>query len=206
MTNTKMTYRLKKPCAKCPFRTDIEPYLRPDRAAEIASALRGGSIFSCHETTVPSEAEDGAMVPGPGDRFCAGAMATMEREGFANQTMRIAERLGFYDAAALKANEQPVHPSLTAWVQSHYEVDTVVDPLTGELLEYEHCGVVGESCEDPAGYGGFGGAHANADPPSCNPLRDNCMSCGDLACGECRSEEWDDRVRLCRNCAEEEEL
>ena len=35
-----MAYKLKSPCSNCPFRTDIRPYLRPDRAEEILSHLR----------------------------------------------------------------------------------------------------------------------------------------------------------------------
>jgi hypothetical protein len=42
----------------------------------------------------------------------------MEREGSFNQMMRIGERLGFYDPAAL-VMESPVRGSLADWVATH---------------------------------------------------------------------------------------
>jgi hypothetical protein len=205
MTNTVMDFKRKAPCAKCPFRSDIETYLRPERAAEIADALRRGSEFSCHETTVPSaDGED--LVRGPGNRFCAGALATLERGGESNQLTRIAERLGVYEPEKLKADEQPVYDSLTEWVRAHYDIPTVIDS-DGTVREYEHCGVVADDCEDPAGYGGFGGgSFENADEPTCNPLEDECWSCGHTACVSCRSEQWDkDNGQYCVYCGDDED-
>lgn len=39
------------PCRKCPFRNDCAPYLRHDRAQEIAQGLLAGGSFTCHETS-----------------------------------------------------------------------------------------------------------------------------------------------------------
>lgn len=39
-----------RPCAHCPFRTDVQPYLRPERARDIAGALLAGEDFPCHAT------------------------------------------------------------------------------------------------------------------------------------------------------------
>lgn len=196
-------YTLRAPCNNCPFRTDVAPYLRPKRAQEIAAALRSGGEFACHKTTVHVEDETGddPLVDDPTrSRFCAGALATMEREGASNQMTRIAERLGMYEPDKLNATEQPVYASLTDWVRSYQDIPTVTTD-DGEVLEYEHCGVVEQDCEDPAGYGGYGGAYENDDEPTCNPLTDNCEGCGHLACGSCRSEQWDrDGGQFCTVC------
>lgn len=189
-------YSLRTPCRKCPFRTDVEPYLRTGRAEEIAHALHQGGEFPCHETTVPAETADGGstLVEGPRSRFCAGAMATMEREGNPNQMLRIAERLGLYDQEKARKARQLVYRSLSDWVMAHVRRDggipTVTDPDTGDLLEFEHCGVVDDGCEDPAGYAVGGSAMENTDEPTCNPLTDGCEGCGKLACPACRSKEW----------------
>jgi len=48
-----------KPCKNCPFRTDVKPYLHPDRAAEIAySAQNPYSTFTCHNTFECDGGED----------------------------------------------------------------------------------------------------------------------------------------------------
>ncbi len=44
-------YTLRQPCNNCPFRTNVQPYLRPERAQEIARALRDGGEFPCHKTS-----------------------------------------------------------------------------------------------------------------------------------------------------------
>lgn len=98
----KMTMR--RPCAKCPFRCDIEPYLRPGRVRELRSQLlvRGEAYFTCHETTVQSEDEDGEMVDGPNAQHCAGALILLEKSNAPTQLMRIFERLGSYDRSKLE--------------------------------------------------------------------------------------------------------
>ncbi|GAB3304098.1 hypothetical protein EK0264_03620 [Epidermidibacterium keratini] len=120
-----MKYDLTTPCKRCPFRSDIDPYLRPARASEIAEALRQGSTFTCHKTTVVDPRNEARMVPGPRAQFCAGALATMEREGFANQMMRIAERIGLYDAARVDF-DAPVYDSLADWLAAHDVEDVEV--------------------------------------------------------------------------------
>lgn len=196
-------YTLRAPCNNCPFRTDVAPYLRPERAQEIAAALRQGGEFACHKTTVHSDHDgEDVLVDDPSrSRFCAGALATMEREGASNQMTRIAERLGMYEPEKLNADALPVYASLTDWVRSYQQVDTVTTE-DGEVLEYEHCGVVEQDCEDPAGFGGGYGVYENDDEPTCNPLTDNCEGCGHLACGACRSEQWDDDGQFCVVCFE----
>ncbi len=91
---------INRPCARCPFRTDIHPYLNEERAEEISDSLRAGAEFPCH-ATLDYETDD--MEPERADRtsFCAGAMIVLEQSEGPNQMMRIAARLGFYDYTKL---------------------------------------------------------------------------------------------------------
>lgn len=130
-----MKYELTGPCRNCPFRNDTPTYLRAERAEEISDSLMSGSTFPCHKTvdytssdedTGDEGADDdgeGADDDGEGrlterSQSCGGAMATMERNGFANQMMRIAERLGLYDANKIDP-AAPVYSSLHEWVEAH---------------------------------------------------------------------------------------
>lgn len=202
-------YSLRTPCAKCPFRTDVDPYLRAGRAEEIARSLHEGAEFPCHETTVTVETEDGdtARVEGPRSRFCAGAMATMEREGNPNQMLRIAERLGLYDQEKAAAARKLVYRSLSDWVMAHVRAENPVPTVTdseGNVLEFEHCGIVADDCEDPAGYAVGGSAMENTDEPTCNPLTDECEGCAKPACPSCRSAEWGPDGQWCVYCFNED--
>jgi hypothetical protein len=113
-------YGIVRPCAMCPFRSDIEPYLTPLRAREIATSLRYGAGFACHLTTATAEDEEGAdtRVEAPWSMQCAGALITMEREGVASQLTRIAERLGLYHRNRLDMNA-PTYEALAAWERAH---------------------------------------------------------------------------------------
>ena len=87
-----------KPCANCPFRNDIKPYLRSDRVREIERSLVRAE-FPCHKTT--DHDDSGDQVPTGHETHCAGALILMEKEGRSSQMMRIAERLGMYDPSKL---------------------------------------------------------------------------------------------------------
>lgn len=210
-TDPARRYGLRAACAKCPFRTDVPPYLRPGRAAEIAKALREGGEFPCHETTERrvDEAGEAYLADGARSRFCAGAMATMLTEGQPNQMLRIAIRLGWLDPDRLAAADIPVHPSLADWVRAHRLAEGEIPTVTlddGEVIEFEHCGIVEDGCEDPAGYGGYGGYAPNDDPPTCNPLTDECAGCSRTACTACRSEHWNEPGdQFCVACWNDEE-
>lgn len=43
------------PCEHCPFRKDVQPFLRVFRAREIMWFVKTGGQFPCHETTDHSE-------------------------------------------------------------------------------------------------------------------------------------------------------
>lgn len=114
MSRTRFT--LTQPCTHCPFRSDRDPYLRPERAQEIADDLRRGDWFACHKTCDYDDDGEGAI--GSRARACAGALITMERADEPNNAMRVAERLGLYDHTRLDM-DAPVHDGLDAWVSAH---------------------------------------------------------------------------------------
>lgn len=191
------------PCKKCPFRTDVEPYLRPERAREIAQSIRAGAEFPCHETTEVDPDNDSAMIATSNSQVCAGALIIQEKQGGLNQLARISERLGLYDSTKMKL-DAPVYDSFTDWVraQDPGAVQTVTDE-DGEVYEYQHCGVVGPECIDPAGYAVGGGAAENDEPPTCNPLEDTCGYCGNEMCTSCTAEPDEHGSKRCIYCAEE---
>lgn len=110
-------FALKRPCADCPFRSDKLPFLSRDRAQDIADSLEADASFHCHKT-ISYDTEDGSPEVTGSSRHCAGAMITMEREGKANQMMRIGERMGLYDRETLQM-DAPVFSSLADWVAAH---------------------------------------------------------------------------------------
>jgi hypothetical protein len=188
---TKSPYALSTPCANCPFRSDVEPYLRASRAREIAAALREFGDFSCHKTTVHVQGPEGMeeLVAGPNTKQCAGSLIIQIKSGTPGQLTRISARTGSLDPEALDM-DAPVYADLAAFVAAYAAAEGEVVPTAttseGEVLEFEHCGVVGPECEDPAGFSDYGGARANDDPPTCNPL-ENCQSCGNAVCEACRA-------------------
>lgn len=107
---------IKRPCAHCPFRADIEPYLRPERCEEIRDSLTQGGMFPCHET-VDHYARSRA-----GERWCAGALLIMEEEfgagASANQMVRICEGLGDLDLDQLE-DTGVVFESFDEWVEAN---------------------------------------------------------------------------------------
>jgi hypothetical protein len=93
-------FDLKKPCANCPFRSDIKFWLRLDRVEEILDSItQQQQTFACHKTT--QHDDDGEHVPRSKEQHCAGALIMLERMNKPNQMMRISERLGMYDRHGL---------------------------------------------------------------------------------------------------------
>lgn len=184
-----MQYRLKRPCANCPFRVDVPPYLRPERAQEIATSIASGATFACHKTTVLDEEGEGDLVEAPTSQMCAGAMIAMAKSEQANQIMRIAMRLGLLDPDQLDL-DAPVVGSLTAFVDHH-----AGEPDDEE--EIEPCSVADYGCEAPAGYmvGGSAIRNVELDQDSTTP----CVSCGTSVCENC-SAAAPDGGRICGYC------
>jgi hypothetical protein len=120
VSNRSNYYAMTSPCDKCPFRTDVEPYLTPDRVREIGDSLVR-SEFPCHKTTVEGDGEDEdelqQVVDGPSARHCAGALIVLEKMEQPSQMMRICERLGMYDRRKLDM-DAPVYDSIEEMMQA----------------------------------------------------------------------------------------
>lgn len=71
---------MKVPCKHCPFRTDVKPFLHPERAYEIAaSAYNPYNDFTCHNTLeYDDESENGYR--GRTSKTCAGWLTIQARE------------------------------------------------------------------------------------------------------------------------------
>lgn len=96
-------YKLVRPCADCPFRTDRPFYLTPGRVSEIERSTKVFP-FSCHNTVDESKDETHE------NSHCAGALILLEKIGRPSLVMRLAESLGLYDPKALDM-EAPVYSS-----------------------------------------------------------------------------------------------
>jgi len=92
-------YSMTTPCAHCPFRTDIRPYLRPERVREIEASLVRAE-FPCHKT-IEHDDEGEPILGGKSAIHCAGALILLEKLERPSQMMRICERIGMYDPTAL---------------------------------------------------------------------------------------------------------
>ncbi|WP_109479206.1 DUF6283 family protein [Paraburkholderia sp. C35] len=112
-----MNFDLKKPCAQCPFRTDVEPYLRTERVEELCDAIvRHDKTFQCHKTLTHDD--EGRALPTDKDQHCAGALIMLEHMRRPNQMMRIAYRLGFYDKRKLDMSA-PVYMQARDMIDAH---------------------------------------------------------------------------------------
>jgi hypothetical protein len=172
---------LKRPCANCPFRTDIPGFLRRGRAVEIAEGIAGGALFACHKTTGwDDEAE--MLVEMDSSKVCAGSLIVQERQGQVGQMLRIAERLNVYDPTRLDM-EAPVARSLVEFVEHHAGEDA------------EPCAIVEDGCLAPAGLlvGGM------VVPAEREGEVHECPSCGSWVCDACSNE-----TGTCSYCAEVE--
>ena len=104
-------FRLKKPCANCPFRSDEGAiHLAPGRLGEIAREITEGEgkTFFCHKTLsgTHTEDDDGVEISykrGEKDSLCAGAVIFQLKYG----RLPIGARLGFmskdYDYESMMA-------------------------------------------------------------------------------------------------------
>ena len=89
------------PCANCPFRLNVKPYLRRARAKEISECLIRGGFFECHKTIEWEEDSQGSpiYVDRRHGKFCGGALATYTNNRddgnvYTNQAVRILHRIG----------------------------------------------------------------------------------------------------------------
>lgn len=164
------------PCAKCPFRSDVPIYLRRGRRHEIRLALLDGQGFTCHETTVPIETEDGTEMAVTSDsQQCAGAIKSIFKGGGDTNHIRVMARLGLIDPDAIEATGAQVW-DINDWV-SAAEGDTAATFHRQPVIP---CAISNAGCEAPAGYL-VGGAVVLGDTNADH----ECVVCGDPVCGNC---------------------
>lgn len=125
-----MKMDLVRPCKNCPFRNDIEPYIRAARVRELERGLVGEqATFSCHKTVdydrddedEPAD-EDRAYTPSESDQQCAGAMILLMKIGAPNQLMRIYARFGGLDLDKLDM-QAPVYDTFDEMYRAHRKAE-----------------------------------------------------------------------------------
>lgn len=74
---------IKKPCAQCPYRRDVKPFLHPSRGEELAyTAQNPYSTFYCHKTLEDDDSDDeecGNRI-GQSTKVCAGFLTLQHNE------------------------------------------------------------------------------------------------------------------------------
>jgi hypothetical protein len=77
-----MTDFMKKPCQHCPYRHDVKPFLRNERAEELAyHAQNPYASFPCHKTTESVEDDDGEeRIETADSKVCAGFLTLQHNE------------------------------------------------------------------------------------------------------------------------------
>lgn len=101
--------QLIKPCPKCPFRTDVRPYLTKRRIDQLQrDCVTSQQEFHCHNTVDYSGDDDGRVTKN--SLRCAGLTILLEKINRPTQMMRIEERLGMYDRRTMDM-ESPVFNS-----------------------------------------------------------------------------------------------
>lgn len=71
---------MKEPCKHCPFRRDVRPFLRPERAEEISGlASNKYSEFHCHKT-IDHDDDTGEGILTRSSLVCAGFLAMQIEE------------------------------------------------------------------------------------------------------------------------------
>jgi hypothetical protein len=112
-----MNFKMTQPCAHCPFRHDIRPYLTKAKVREIERSLVQ-ACFPCHETT--KHDDEGEYVRAENETHCAGALILLEKLARPSQMMRIAERLRLYDRRRLNM-KAPVFQTFKAMIRAQKE-------------------------------------------------------------------------------------
>ena len=73
-------YFMKEPCANCPFRRDVRPFLRLERAEDLAyAATNPYSEFYCHKTLAHDDEDDETYVSNT-SLICAGFLSMQINE------------------------------------------------------------------------------------------------------------------------------
>jgi hypothetical protein len=109
-----MQFKVKIPCAECPFRKNIRPFLTAGRAAQIAGDLSDDHHwFACHHTTGPA-------IKTENQSQCAGSMGVLWKMHRPNIAMRLAIHFKLITLTELnRIARHKIYPSLSAFVRAH---------------------------------------------------------------------------------------
>lgn len=111
-------FRLRRPCADCPFRNDIQPFLSVDRACEIAEqTLINDNHFHCHKTVDYGRKSSGDVTNA---QLCAGSMILQMKMKRPSVMMRMGMAFGIFKASQLDMTA-PVYDSMDEFIQAHEE-------------------------------------------------------------------------------------
>lgn len=118
MKKTAKAFKVKKPCANCPFRNDDQAIdLMPGRLEDIVKSLVADdwSTFQCHKTVHSSDGgafdEQGRYEPSGNESMCAGAAAYLFKIGRPNIGMRLALMQGDFTVEQLEnLSDQVIGP------------------------------------------------------------------------------------------------
>jgi hypothetical protein len=113
-------FKLRRPCANCPFLKSGAIELRPGRLEGIIRDLVANdrSTFYCHKTVYSGRAggkhlDNGEYVAGGTESMCAGAMIYLEKIGRPTVSMRLGRVVGIYSRDCLEEHfSQVVDPPL----------------------------------------------------------------------------------------------
>ena len=192
-------FRVRRPCEKCPFRTDIPPFLTVARAHEIQTSIYRGDSFWCHETVDYDrwEDDDGETADfyhaGSKESVCAGSIMVADLEGKPDQLTRVAEGLrqdGFDD---IRNCGVPVYESFSAWAKAQETRGSsdLEDP------DLDYCSVADMNCEAPAGTM-YGDGIVDGDEMTAS----HCPDCGETVCPSCLVEDPVEKDQVCPYCLE----
>lgn len=101
-------YKMKKPCANCPFLKKGAVQLRPGRVEDILNGLMEDDHkpFLCHKTLDGSENEEGGYDAAGTEKMCAGASAVLWKRRMPTVGMRMALALGIATPELWENNAQ----------------------------------------------------------------------------------------------------
>lgn len=108
-TSFENLFKLRRPCANCPFLKVGAIDLRPGRLAGIIQNLIADdhSTFYCHKTVVRADGthlDDGRYIAAGTESMCAGAMIYLEKVGRPTVGMRLGSVVGLYSRDRLAAH------------------------------------------------------------------------------------------------------
>lgn len=102
-------FKLRRPCANCPFLKNGAISLAPGRLEGIVDTLMTDdhSTFQCHKTVHSARTggewdDDGNYVSSGQESMCAGAMIYLEKTGRPTVAMRIGRAVGIYQPELLE--------------------------------------------------------------------------------------------------------